>query len=272
MPFNKGEKMPETNDFKVFVFFNDTFSGHAELKYAANIAKHLNSPLTILIPDSLETAILFAKNSKYCVREILEIAQKRISEKVSSLINACLQISYEVVPDDLNLLNSDKTIFVSNSIISEQNNFSVIAPFNEAGLLERGPGEIMIPFGNGESGIFAATKALPLIKRLGLNVVFWHTTWKNPALIANEPEQHMIEDAKSVLKTIREKADELGIKHRSVIETADDVVEGMLRFALKEHLVLIVMTRGKKTGEGRYGDRLIKRSSPIPIFMAGRGA
>ena len=264
--------MPETNDFKVFVFFNDTSSGHAELKYAADIATRLNSKLIVLVRNSLETAILFAKNSKYCVREILEISQKRIREKVSLLINACLQISYKVVPDDLNLLNSNKTIVVSNSIISEQNNFSVIAPFDEIGLLERGPGEIMIPFGNGESGIFAANKTLPIIKRLGLNMVFWHTTWKNPAIASEEPKTHMVPEAKSVLKTIREKADELGIKHRSVIETADDVVEGILRFALKEHSVMIVMARGRKTGEGRYGDRLIKRSSPIPIFMAGRGA
>lgn len=264
--------MAETEDFKICVIFNDTSSGHAELKYAADITMRLNSPLTVLIQNSLETATLLAKNNKQNAKEIQETAEERIDKKVYSLINEFLWVSYEVMPDNPKLLNSEKTIFISNSLIHERNDLSVLAPFDEVGLLERGPGEIMIPFGNGESGIFAVNETLPLINRLGLNVVFWHTTWKNPALAEATAETHMVPEAKSVLKIIQQKANELGIKHRNVIETADDVVEGIIRFALKEHCVMVVMARGRKTGAGRYGDRLIKRSSPVPVFMAGRGA
>jgi nucleotide-binding universal stress UspA family protein len=129
---------------------------------------------------------------------------------------------------------------------------------------------ILVPIGNGESGVFAARHVMPIAQMLGMPVTFWHTTWKESAVTSTNPYDHMTDAARSALAACAGMAQQHGVASQVVVETADDVVEGITRFALRNRMMTIAMARGQKTGRGKYGERLAARPSPVPLLLFGR--
>lgn len=149
---------------------------------------------------------------------------------------------------------------------------STVATMGEASIDARGGGEICLPFANGESAVHAASVAIPLAARLGKGVFFYHTTWRREGLPDDAPaERHMTAEALAVLARIGAMADEGGVKHRALVETATAIAEGAVRAALRERCCLFVLARGQHVGRGSYVDQMLGRSV-IPVLVAGRSA
>lgn len=143
------------------------------------------------------------------------------------------------------------------------------APFEESSLLGRGKGEILVPLGNGEAGRHAVRAGLPVAHALGLPVVFYHTTWRDPRVASDDPAAHVCGTARDVLLAAESEAARLGIPHRTALAMAEDVVEGTLARALADRCVLLIVARGLNTGRGSYVDLWLEKS-PIPVLAMGR--
>lgn len=267
---------------EVFSLFEETNKGGTAIKYAHDLARRIKADLVILVLHSDYDDLISGEgynivggsgviNSKENAGESRNLRDEAICRVKTAIEESGMGdpfISYRLHHGDLsNFVTSSGQIIVRNDFIGRCEDVSQIVPFGETNVCGRGEGEVMIPFGSGESGKESAKIGLSLARKLGLGVVFWHTTWKNRKVLSPEPEEHMVIEAKNVLSEIQKRADDTKVKHRYVIETADDVVEGIIRFALKEHAVMIVMSRGRNTGMGRYGERLIERRSPVPVLI-----
>lgn len=166
-----------------------------------------------------------------------------------------------------------ETMFPAGAIVVDHNEMgrtvNTLLPFDEVGLGCRGRGPLVIPFGNDESSLQAAVVGIPLAKRLGRDIVFFHTTWRNPAIASGNPADHMCSNAMIVGDRLQEHARANGVSFSVVVETARDVVEGLIQCAMRAQANLIVMSRGLKTGLGSYVKRTAEQS-PVPLLIVGR--
>jgi hypothetical protein len=100
-------------------------------------------------------------------------------------------------------------------------------------------------------------------------VVFYHTTWREDGLPEDAPpEAHMVIGARLVQRMLEEAADVAGVAHRTVIETATSIVEGVCRFTLNEGCSMISLTRGRHVGRGSHVDGIMERTV-VPVFLTG---
>ncbi len=155
-------------------------------------------------------------------------------------------------------------VIIDHNLAFQREDLSVLFPCRESTLLGRGNGPILIPFGDGQSCMPAAELGFALAKNLGLAVVLYHTTWAVPGL-NDQPEAHMCASAQRLLKTLQTMVEQAEVECSVVIETADDVVEGLLQCALRQSARLIVMSRSAKTTVGCYVSQTL-RKTPIPLL------
>ncbi|MDP3771022.1 MAG: universal stress protein, partial [bacterium] len=104
---------------------------------------------------------------------------------------------------------------------------------------------------------------------LGLPVLAYHTTWRNPRSTSDQPEDHMVGNARALLRTLIERAAFHGVPFRAIVACADSVAEGIIRTAQRERCSAIVTARGLHTGRGSYADQLLTES-PVPIIVVPR--
>jgi hypothetical protein len=124
---------------------------------------------------------------------------------------------------------------------------------------------VLVPFGDSIEAVTAAERGITLAKALGVHVVLYHTTWKDDSLDSALPESHMCSEAREVCRALNELAQTCGVACKTVVETADDVVEGIIRCALRESARLLVMSRSSKTTVGCYVDQALIQS-PVPLL------
>lgn len=265
---------------RIGAVFRD-FGSRTELEYAGDLARWFGVPLTVFFEHCtsasryVNAGLLAGPESangySYHLRDWTsegldsEIAV-RVKNAVRDHVAPCVDIECEPVVDGISV--PDSMIIVDNALAHKRRDISVLAPFGESQI--RGTSPILIPLGNGESSRWTVNGALAFAQRLGSEVILWHTTWRDPSVTDPDPKQHVSDGAAQVLKSAQERAAELDLKHRTIVENADGVVEGMIRCALREECSLIIMTRGLATGIGRYGDALLDRASPIPLLLLGR--
>lgn len=174
--------------------------------------------------------------------------------------------------------NADRSKLVANSLLIDRQpdlrcpelTAPILVPFDEPGLLCRGTGPFLLPFGDGRSAKRAACLALPLANMLGLSVVFYHTTWTEPGVLSQNPADHICPAADQVRQELETMASKAEVPYRTVIETTDDTVEGIVQCAMRCQARLIVMARRLKPGIGCYVMRAIKQS-PVPLLIADDG-
>jgi cation diffusion facilitator family transporter len=152
----------------------------------------------------------------------------------------------------------------------------VLMPADETTLEERGTGPILVPFSDGETGLVAATAAIDLALRwrkkriLGEErpeVFFYHTTWPDPNGLSTEAIDQMCTEATRVMLAMEAAANQAGVRYKTIVETHDDVVQGVIEMAQNTHTVLIMMARGARIRQGSYVGRTLQQSS-IPVYIA----
>ena len=177
----------------------------------------------------------------------------------------------------------------------------VLMPADEVGLDARGEGPLLVPFSDGESGLVAATSAIRMVlaqrqknsagacstttaasSKTGSppnlspaqtnptsqpEVIFYHTTWTDER--ANSPDaiDQMCVEATRVMLAIEAAATKAGIRFRTIVETHDDVVQGVIEMAQEQRATLVVMARGARIRQGSYVGRTLQQSS-VPVFIA----
>ncbi len=156
-------------------------------------------------------------------------------------------------------------IVVDHGQTAEYEDVDTLYPRLESTLCERGCGPILIPFGDSLEAVSAAERSFELARRLALPVVLYHTTWVDPDRESLKPAEHMCAEAVVVNDRLANLAGEYGLQVKSVIETAEDVVEGIVRCGMRESARLIVMSRSSKTTVGCYVDQAL-RQSPISLL------
>lgn len=156
-------------------------------------------------------------------------------------------------------------ITVDHNLAFQREDLSVLYPCREKSLLARGRGPILLPFGDGVSALPSAALAFQLAHAMSLPVVLYHTTWRNPKLAQADAKEHMCDDARLRMNQLKAKANEASIEVHVVVETADDVVEGILQCALRNSARLIIMARSAKTTMGCYVKQALAKT-PIPLI------
>lgn len=128
---------------------------------------------------------------------------------------------------------------------------------------------LLIPFGSGESAVRAAAVGIPLARKVGLPIVFYHTAWRKPDVENRDGWSHITPEAMGVSESLRRMAARAGLADQIhfVVETADTVVDGLIRTALVQKAALIIMARGDEVRVGSYVDQLAA-VSPVPLLIA----
>lgn len=167
---------------------------------------------------------------------------------------------------------------VDNFPNPKRSDISWVVPMDERGLNTRGKGPILVPFGNGISAMRGYNLAAQLVLAANAeggegqaSVLFYHTTWKNPSVKSEEAAQHMCPQAVAIRNLLEKAATDAGVPFTTVIQTADDVADGILHTALMHQARLIIMPQSRMVEVGDYCFRVIAKS-PVPIIALAKSA
>jgi hypothetical protein len=259
--------------FNVCVVFGERRRMKSAVIYASRLASQLGADaLHVYLPSptaQTQSPIVAGGSAA-------EIQRARVAQTVQQWQHCPV-----IVHDDVDLKTArpeqlpPNSIVVSNELALVRRDLTVLHPFDEVQVL-RASGSILVPFGDGDSGLIAASLAIPLAKALSLEVLFYHTTWRSETTTSEEPAAHMCVQARAHQQRLQKLAQAAAVPHRMAIEMADDVVFGMLHCALNggvhRHaepapVNLIVMAHGVNTYLGSYVEKALK-VSPTPILVA----
>ncbi|HEY9777474.1 MAG TPA: hypothetical protein V6C81_27170 [Planktothrix sp.] len=245
------------------------------LEYAVDLAGRLDAAaLHVYLPRHV--GVKPPPTTSFSAREM---QLDRVAERVRSIFAGTI-----VVHDDVDLEQATMqqlppvAIVVSRELAQRRTDLHIVQPFEEESVV-RGGGGILVPFGDGESGIIAAAEALPLAAQLKSDVIFYHTTWRSPHVSSTNPLDHLCGDAKRHFDELTAMAQTYGVRSHMEIEMADDVVVGMLRCAANGAVAshnpkpadLIVMTHGVNTCFGSYVEKALQKSAtPVLVIASAR--
>ena len=247
---------------EICVFYEHSRRGRNSMKIASVLKRLLSSgKLKVFTPFS--PSVPEAMNL---------LQQERILQEVLSITG--LESSEVIVEEQLDTIPvafSDELFVTPNSLEGcEFANQLVIFDQGQLSLEENAPLKMLLPFGSGESGLHAAGYALAFATACRMEVVFYHTTWRRNSVTEEDPALHMCDAARAVLASLEQSARAHGLTTRTIVECADDVVEGLIQCALRENLSIIAMARGKTTGrDGSYVTHALAQS-PLPLMICGR--
>ncbi len=248
---------------KISCVYNRTASGRLSLAFAADLWKSLNGSSA----NQLQIFLQVDESGAAILSDIGAAADPDTVVGIEQTLVAADIVRKTTLPSQsialCTTIDSDAVI-VDHNMAFQRHDLTVLYPCRETTLLGRGAGPIMVPFGDGDSVLSAAALAFELASRLHLSVVLYHTTWTVQGLSSAEPQDHMCQSAQAVLATLLKMATAAGVHCTTVVETADDVVEGLLQCALRQNARLIVMSRSYKTTVGCYVDQTL-RQTPIPL-------
>lgn len=237
--------------------YRRTADGCQSMRFAANLLRSLHgTTLSICVPsDGSYSASLLTNGD---TRSLVQAQNKGILEDVVEVTG--------LTPDQIQLVpDAVLGIVIDHPFAVEAEDFDVLYPARETDLLARGPGSVLVPFGDSISALTAGHSAFALARELALPVVLYHTTWHDPAVKSDNAEDHMCREAKTLWARLKAMAEGAGVQFKTVVECADDVVEGILRCGMRESSRLLVMSRSDKTIVGCYVDQALKQS-PIPVL------
>ena len=181
------------------------------------------------------------------------------------------------VPEDCVVIVPDfppGALIIDNFPDRNRQNLIWLAPMDERGLTTRHRGSandasFMVPFGNGNSCLKALQLAAPIARGSGAALLFYHTTWKIPGLASVKADDHMCREAIAIRKALEEEATAQSLPFRTLIETADDVADGIVQAAVLQRSRLIVMPRSQTVEVGDYCLRVFDKS-PVPVITIGK--
>lgn len=241
------------------------------LLFGARLASSCDEPLYVWVPNDPAARRLLKKQSDaatvYKERDAIHVHVRRHLDREGLGTYAELLLG-----DPWDGFRKSDAILIGSPATTAYSTLTCIVPKDETDLRARGDGSICVPLGNGDSARRVAAFVLPLAARLGVSVVFYHTTWLNPKLPAEAaPERHMLPEVVEHLRAMRAEAAALGVSCEAVVEAASTIDDGILRFALHRNCSLIAMARSVQIGRGSHVDQALARSV-IPVLVVGRSA
>lgn len=243
----------------VYVRFRESRSGQSELRYAASLCRRLDADLMVIAPEPCSSMRVLGLADVWSPdplrRELIRFASGTTPHLPTG-----------------SLLVGDFGDWPKNELLRHHR---LYPRDQEEFCPPKTPPKLLVPFGKGGSGERAGALAVSLSRAMsdpapsgaghGSEIVFYHTTWRNPALPPALPRLHMHPGSAATQARLDELARD--INHRSRIETASDVVSGIVGSALAENADLIVMARGVGTCLGSYMDRVLARTT-VPVIVA----
>lgn len=241
------------------------------LLFGARLASSCDEPLYVWVPvDPAARRLLKMKPA-----QVVSMEEDAIHEYVRWRFNhegLHTHIRFMLGDPSVGTSRVSDALLIGSSFAVRHPMFSYVVPKNETDLRARGDGSICVPLGNGDSARRVATFVLPLAAKMGVSVVFYHTTWLDPKLpVDAAPERHMLPAVAEHLRAMHAEAATLGVSCEAVIEAASTVDDGILRFALHRNCSLIAMARSVQIGRGSHVDQALARSV-IPVLVLGRSA
>lgn len=244
---------------------------NTELLYAASLAQKLSTSLTILIPkespSTKQYSTLFGLKDG-------ESPKERAYKRVKGLdIHKVVDVSIQTYDNNLSEFIaqiSSQSLLVANDYFMQAFNVPVIASFGERVAFPYEISTILLPLGNDNTSIQTFREGIPFVNRISdkvKKIVFYHTTWKNSNVDSQLASDHVCDSAQSVISAAEECASKAGISYKTVIEAAEDVVDGIIETALRHKANLIVTARDQDTLFGDYCERLYSQPSPIPLMV-----
>ncbi len=160
------------------------------------------------------------------------------------------------------------SLLVDRHLAARRCGIPIMVPFEESGINSRSSrGPIVIPFGDGLSGVRAGRLTLPLAHTLRRSVIFYHTSWREPGVTSEDPRDHMCTTARANMHELEHLASLHEVPATSVIEMTDDTAEGILQCTMRSRASLLVMARRLKPGIGCYVTRILEQS-PVPLLIS----
>jgi hypothetical protein len=263
-----------TVPFSVCAVFGERRRQLSALRYASDLARVLGA-------DQLHVYLPGAATSDHWPAVADRPAQAVQNERVVRFVAALTGGVPVVVHDGIDLATCapdqlpPNPIIVSSELAMRRSDVKILQPFEEV-TVRRTQGGLLVPFGDGEAGLVAASVALPLARALGLSVVFYHTTWPAAGVTSTNPVDHLYSASRAQYDRLAAMAQAASVQHRMEVEMADDVVMGMLGCALNGAISpdnpspvnLVVMSHGVNTCIGSYVEKTLNRASTPVLVVA----
>jgi hypothetical protein len=261
--------------FNVCAPYREGRRGKAVLAFAGSLAARLGVDCVhVYLP------VFFGACPELPRQSARDEQKKRVAQQAETVTGVSV-----IVHDDVDLATvkpgelPEGAIVVSNDLALRRTDISVLQPFEESSLARSGGG-VLVPFGDGESGLVSAEVAVPLARALSLDVIFYHTTWPLAGVPSKDAHDHLAGEARSHYERLRSMAEAAGVKHEFAIEMADDVVFGMLACAYNGAVSalnarpasLVVMSHGLGTCLGSYVEKALVRASTPILVVPSTGA
>lgn len=255
--------------FNICVIYGESRRMRSAISYAGKLAGLVGAPaLHVYLPGTVALSPSAA-----------EAQRQRVEHNVRSW-----QQLPVIVHEDIDLEKAPasslpaNSIIVNNGLALKRRDLTVLQPFEETNVLRVG-GTILVPFGDGDSGLISANLAIPLAKATTLEIMFYHTTWHNSSVESDAPEDHMCRQAVDHHELLGRLATEAGVRHGIEVEMSDDVVMGMLNCALNggvdvvepNPVNMIVMAHGINTYIGSYVEKALSVSATPILVVGNRG-
>lgn len=237
---------------KVLVPYIASEEGTRLIRFAGDLSRRLGATLNLILPE-------VSNQSSW---DLVVEESTRVRTLVKELGFLC-----DVIVRNIELIkNEPGSIFVLNTF-PKRMDLTILTPFWEQALQDEKEHCVLIPFGGRDAGRFAVASVMPIIAALGFRVVFYHTTWRE-GIASQNAEDHMAEEARLTRTMVEGIARDAHVPFETVIETAEDVVEGIILGALAHKASLIVATHGLNVIAGSYAKQL--RIGPVPLLTIGR--
>lgn len=256
----------------VCVVYAETRAGKTALSMAVDAARLFGGavPLKVIVP------------SEVAAPESISEQKARVHAVVAGIAGE-QAFEIEIVEGSEPFVSDEKALLIAHrakdcvgpSFYANRND--TLLPVSETALEARRSGPILIPFSDGETGLVAARTGIQLalawreqrvLAEQEPELIFYHTTWPDDGGISPDAEDQICEEAIRVMLAIEQAARDAGVRYRTIVETHDDVVQGVIEMAQDTGSVLILMARGSHIRQGSYVERTVEQS-PVPVYVAG---
>lgn len=229
---------------RILVPYHASEQGLRHIRFAGDVSLRMSVPLFIILP----------------------ICSAEESNRIKSLVQSLGFVCDVIAADIETMTNESGSIYVLNDF-PKRMDLTILSPFWESAWLAKADHRVLIPFGGRDAGRFATATVMPIMKALGFRVIFYHTTWRE-GIRSIDPADHMAPEARVTQRMVEELARDAGVPYIVLIETAEDVTEGIILAALNLNASLIVTTHGLNVIAGSYATQL--RIGPVPLLTIGR--
>ena len=241
------------------------FREHAStVAYASDLAHKLRVPFCAFTPISADDTDKRASLSGTHAYRLRALMHQRMQNQLSTLQKDGTSERYTEIGNPFRY-HSD--IHVTCTPRSDYAHVPRLSPAGETALFRTTKGALFIPLGDGPSGLTGARYGVAMAKRLKSNVIFWHTTWRNPDVDSQDPRAHICDTAEKIILQAEQIAREACVESKVHIECAPNLVEGLVTTALESGASLIVMADGGHKVFGSYTERVRERNCPIPMLV-----